>query len=319
MDGSRIGRGLLLALAWAGALVFAFLSYDLVAGTLGFGVDSHAYWAAWRGPLYDNAPATRDAYLYSPAFAQVLWPLVQVPWPVFAVAWSAAAAATVLWLAAGAGARWAGPLALLGTLEVLTGNINWLIALAVVLGLRHPGAWAVVALTKITPALGPVWFLARGEWRRLGLATAWTLTVVAASVATAPDLWREWLSFLTTHASSSTGRVGSAALPPLTVRAPLAVLLVAWGARTNRTWVLPVAMAIASPVGGLGQLVVLLAIPRLRDVGPPSRKDQLSASQAPRGAAARSRTPRAGSGRSGAARPPRPATRSPARRPAAGR
>ena len=215
--------------------------------------------------MYDAAPATPDAYLYSPAFAQAIWLPAQLPWPAFAMLWGIAATATIVWLAVGAGSAWVVPLTLLGTFEILTGNVNWLLALVAVFGLRHPGLWAVALFTKVTPALGPLWFLARGEWHKLALTLAWSAGVAIASFAIAPDLWREWLGFLTTHAASTTGQLGSALLPPLLIRLPLVVALVVWGARTDRVWVLPVGMALASPVDGIGQLVVLLALPRLRD------------------------------------------------------
>lgn len=253
----------LRALAWAGSLIFAWLSVTLVATELGWGVDSHAYWSAWRGEMYGAAPATRDAYLYSPAFAQVLWPLAQLPWPAFAAIWGCAATVAIAWLAAGVRKVWAVPLGLMGTFEVLTGNVNWVLALVAVFGLRHPGIWTIALLTKVTPALGPLWFLARGEWRNLGWAIMWSTVVVALSVSISPDLWRQWWDFLTLHSGSATRTVGSALLPPLWIRLPAVVALVVWGGRTNRIWTLPVAMVLSSPVSGIGQLVVLLAIPRL--------------------------------------------------------
>ena len=179
-------RGLILrVVAWSGSIIFAWLSVTLVASDLGFGIDSHAYWAAWRGEMYDEAPATRDAFLYSPAFAQAIWPLAQLPWPVFATLWGLAATATVIWLALGAGRAWVVPLSLLGTLEVLTGNVNWILALVAVLGLRHPGLWTIALLTKVTPALGPLWFLARGEWRKLAHAVGWAVAVTTVSLSLA--------------------------------------------------------------------------------------------------------------------------------------
>lgn len=252
-----------LSLGWAGSLLFAWLSVTLVATELGFGVDSHAYWAAWRGQLYDAAPATRDAFLYSPAFAQAIWPITQLPWPVFAVVWGLAATATIVWLAWGAGKAWVVPLSLLGTFEILTGNINWILALVAVFALRRPGLWVVALLTKITPAIGPVWYLARGEWRNLVVSVVWALVVTASSFALAPDLWHSWWNFLSTYADASTDKVGAQLLPPLIVRVPVVLAFVAWGARTDRVWTLPVSMALLSPVSGIGQFVVLLAIPRL--------------------------------------------------------
>lgn len=283
------------ALAWAGCLIFGWLSVLLVMSDLGFGVDSHAYWSAWQGSMYDAAPATRDAYLYSPAFAQAVWLPAQLPWPAFAAIWVIPSTCTIAWLAAGAGRVWAVPLMLLGTFEILTGNVNWILALVAVFGLRYPGLWSIALLTKITPGLGPVWFLARGEWRKLMWAAAWTAGVVVVSYVVAPGLWTEWFDFLTTHADSATGQVGSGFLPPLTIRLPGIVALVVWGARTNRVWVLPVAMALASPVDGIGQLVVLLALPRLRRSATAERID---GAQPPSSTAVRRwRGPTAASGR----------------------
>jgi hypothetical protein len=55
------------------------------------GADSHAYWMAARLPetWYTRPPQYRDAHLYSPAFAQALWPLAQLPWPAFHFVWTA--------------------------------------------------------------------------------------------------------------------------------------------------------------------------------------------------------------------------------------
>jgi hypothetical protein len=57
--------------------------YLVVAIGGGAGYDSHAYWLTRRGSRYLAAPGRHDAYLYSPAFAQVIRPLTLLPWPVF--------------------------------------------------------------------------------------------------------------------------------------------------------------------------------------------------------------------------------------------
>jgi hypothetical protein len=51
---------------------------------------------------------------------------------------------------------------------------------------------------------------------------------------------------------------------PLAVRLPLAAGLVAWGARTGRTWTLPASAALALPVLWLAGFSILAAIPALR-------------------------------------------------------
>ena len=54
---------------------------------------------------------------------------------------------------------------------------------------------------------------------------------------------------------------------PLVVRFPLALVVVVVAARTDRPWLVPVSMVLASPVVGWGTFALLAAIPRLRGLG----------------------------------------------------
>src|SRR5262245_56278888 len=66
----RIG----LVSLWLLACVFAL--FTLLAPSRFYGFDSHAYWLAWQhSDMYGLKPNQQDAYLYSPAFAQLIWPL----------------------------------------------------------------------------------------------------------------------------------------------------------------------------------------------------------------------------------------------------
>jgi hypothetical protein len=51
---------------------------------------------------------------------------------------------------------------------------------------------------------------------------------------------------------------------PLVARLPLALALTVFAARTDRRWLIPVAMVLACPVVGWGTFALLTAIPRLR-------------------------------------------------------
>ena len=214
---------------WLLALVPTWVHLQVMARP---GQDSHAYWAAWQGDpatdMYDVAPGYLDAFNYSPAFAQAIRPLTLLPWPVFGVLWSLLAVAAFTWLLRPLGWRWVFPLLLCCSLEIISGNVFWLLALAAALGLgQHPrcgAAWSVVALTKVTPALGPVWFAVRREWRHLAVSAAVTAAVVGVSWALSPDLWAAWLDFLLDHEASDEA-VGSPVLPPLLLRAPVALAL----------------------------------------------------------------------------------------------
>jgi hypothetical protein len=220
---------------------------------LGPGQDSRAYWAApIDAPYVPGSVGQESAYLYSPAFLQVLAPLRALPWTVFAVAWTALLLAVLWWLA---GPLLAGPLVLLAFPELWGGNVTILLAAAVVVGFRFAGAWALPLLTKVTPGLGLLWFVVRGEWRALLLAGATTGVVVLLSAILAPGLWREWLDLLRSSTGSST--VPGSVPVPLVMRLPVAAIVIAWAARHDRRWLLPVGVLLAMPVIWWGSLALL--------------------------------------------------------------
>lgn len=231
----------------------------------GIGVDAHAYWLAWRGPMYTTAPGTPDAYLYSPAFAQIIWPLAQLPWLPFVSIFTVGLAGVLAWLLKPLGWRWGFPLWLAGLPEIVSGNIFILMAVVAVIGLARPESWAFVALTKISPTVGPVWFLVRGEWRQLVRSLLALAVISGVSLALAPSLWQEWVQFLMSHLGESTGAIGSPLMPPAIVRIPLGLVLLIWAAQRDKRWCIPVAMVLCTPVLWLGSLTLLAAIPRIRE------------------------------------------------------
>jgi hypothetical protein len=256
-----IGHALLWLVAGAYALIFLL---GLFRGVAGF--DAHAYWAAWSNGLYSASPEQRDAYLYSPAFAEAIWPLTLLPWFVFYGLWVVGTAATFVWLLAPLGRRWGLPLFVLAIPEIIVGNIWGLLTLVVVLGFRYPAAWAFPLLTKITPGLGPLWFAVRREWRAFAISVGLALGIALASLAFAPHLWVEWLRLLA-HPDQYTDPAREPAtslfsVPPL-VRLPIAACLTIYAARTNRRLMLPFAMVLASPVFAINTFLILTALPRM--------------------------------------------------------
>ena len=227
-------------LAVAGVFAAAYVYLVLGDGTWrNPGADALVYWAVDPSDPYAGSQlGGENAYLYSPAFAQGFAIFRVLPREVFVVAWIAILAVTAVWLAR----PWPAALLVLAwpvSQEVLIGNIHLLLAAAIVLGFRWPGAWAFVLLTKVTPGVGLLWFVVRREWRHLAIALGATAAIAGVSYALAPLLWADWIEFL----QAAGGDGGSILL----IRLVVAAAVVTWGARTDRAWTVPLAGMIGLP------------------------------------------------------------------------
>ena len=234
----------------------------------GTGQDAYCYWFPTLGDPYARSDWTDPiAYVYSPAFLQLLQPIRILPWQAFMAVWTAILLGALFVLT---GRRWLAVGVVVGLMELAGGNIHLLLAAAMVLGFRWPWTWSLVLLTKITPGIGLLWFVIRREWRELGIALGSTAAIVAVSFLVWPDAWLAWGEVLTRVA----GRDGTwAAVPiPFVVRLPIAVALVAWGAWTGRRWTVPVAGMLALPALWYGGLSMLLAVIALREPVAPARR-----------------------------------------------
>jgi hypothetical protein len=220
------------------------------------GIDARAYWGVdLAHPYLRSTVGELSSYLYAPAFAQLLAPLSALPFWAFFALWTAVSVALLVWLVRPW--PWAVPMLILPiSYELFVGNIHLMLAAALVVGLRTPVVWALPVLTKITPGVGALWFLARARWRSFAIAAGTTLAIVAVSALLSPSAWSDWIAFLL----ASPGR--TELLPE---RIVLAVVLVVFGARTDRAWLVPVAAWLALPVIWINSWVILLAVIRLRE------------------------------------------------------
>ena len=245
-------------LSVVGVLVLGFL----ILNHEQTGYDLRSYWNFDLSSPYDSAMGNLDApiaFRYAPPFA-LLFALIQdVPWEIVQLGWLAINM-TALWWMCRSWALAVVPLYPI-TLELATGNLNILIAAALVAGLRWPSAWSFLLLTKLTPAVVFLWFPVRREWRSLAIlgATIGVLFVISALLA--PGLWGQWIALLIDNAQLSPG-----GWAPLILRLPLAAALVVWGAATNRTWVLPIAVVLSFGSLWVARFAVLVAlVPLVRD------------------------------------------------------
>jgi hypothetical protein len=208
--------------------------------------DSKAYYLAGLDDPYARSQVGGDyAFLYSPAFGQALVPLRLLPIGTFVAVWTLILVVALAWTAG----RLALPLLLLQPVvaSVALGNVEILIAAAIVAGFRWPAVWSFVLLSKVTPGVGLVWFAVRREWRSLAIALGATLLIAAVSFAVAPQSWFDWVDVLAKNQATT---VSLPVLPgPLWLRVAIAAAFITWGARTDRRWTVPVGASIAIPVG----------------------------------------------------------------------
>lgn len=226
VDSGAVVRGVLFGLSVLTALLF--LSYQP------FGWDARAFY----DPRYI---ADDTAYVWSPAFARLTTPLRLLPFDAFLMLVRGAELAALLVLAPlGAWlALFLPPVAS----EVHSGNINLILAACIAFGFRWPVLWTLPLLTKPTLGVGLLWFVVRREWRALAWGILPAAAISLVSFAADPEQWWAWLTFLTTLPQD-----GGWPFPyPLWVRLPIAVVLVVYGARTDRAWAAALGAIIAMP------------------------------------------------------------------------
>lgn len=255
----RVGEWDLEGLSLAAAVLLGLIfGVAQATGVVAIPIDFVIYWRnADLGNLYPvRWTDTEDPYLYPPILAQLLVPLRLIPFEVAQVGWSILCFGS-LWYCA---RSWTIPIVIVGFVAIwlppdnffgfgleyaLLGNVQLPMAAAIVAGMRHPGWFAVPIVTKVTAGVGLLWYAFRGEWRQFATGLWVTAMIVTASLVLAPEAWLDWVRFTVDNYGMAT--VPPIVGPPLPIRIGAAVALVAWGARTNRPWVVSVAGAIALP------------------------------------------------------------------------
>ena len=222
--------------------------------------DAYLLWIAGTDPnlLYPVRWefVTQNVYIYPPPLALVIGLLHVLPYEVYIVAmttllfgslWYCAGRWTPVVLVAGIVATLVGaPLPLAVPLSyAFLGNIQLLLAAAVVLALRHPAAWALPVLTKIGPGVGLLWHVVRRDWRSLRVGLLACGLVVLVTVVAAPWAWADYIAFV--QRSSDLAMPLEVVSIPWSVRLAMSALLIAWGGLTGRAWTVPIGVGWAMP------------------------------------------------------------------------
>ena len=239
MTWRRILRDGLVLLGILAAVVY----WWYLTSTGGLPVDVRWYWEADPARLYPHPElAERNGYNYSPAFEFVVGWWRWIPFEVFVAIWRAVLLALLVWMA--------GPFTIfvLFTIpvasEINAGNIQIMLAAAVVIGFRFPAAWAFVLLTKVTPGIGLLWFALRRRWRDLAIAVGVTAAVLAVSFVAGPARWFEYLTLMTGSPAPSVAPY----YLPLWVRLAPALAFIVLGGWTGKRWPVVVGGTLALPV-----------------------------------------------------------------------
>jgi hypothetical protein len=238
-----LGTAALIVAADAFTTATMTLSYRPVAW------DALVYWEALgrAEPYAQSQLGILGSYLYSPAFLVLLAPLTVLGWHGFLFVLTACLAACGLWLIERVPEplrAWWPLLAGIAFADAWAGNVHLPLTVAIVLGVRTGPAWAAVALTKITPAIGALWHVVHRDWRALRGFAAALGVAVGLSLLAGFEAWPAWIGMLLAQDRP----VGIDILPlPLPVRLVIAAAVLAWGAAHDRAWTVPLACLLALP------------------------------------------------------------------------
>ena len=222
--------------------------------------DAATFWHLDLANPYAERWGGTHAYVYSPAFGQLIAPLTLLPYDLFYKVWTAISLSALAWLLTPIGAAIALLIPIV-RMEIEAGQVHLWLAVMCAIGLRYPAAWSFGLLTKVTPGVGLLWFAARREWRALRLATVVTVAVVAVSALIDPAAWRDWLRLLSESGTQHMGNLAWSEWPAL-FRVPIAAGLVVMAAWRNRPAALPIILCFALPAIWPGALSIVLAAHR---------------------------------------------------------
>ena len=221
--------------------------------------DAMDYYLLDLADPYANPWGATHAFVYSPVYAQVLYPLTLLPFEAFYKVLMAINLGALLFLV---GPVWAAVALPLAHPDIANGQVHLVLAASIVLMVRSPGWAAFGVLSKVTPGVTILWFPARREWRAFAVAVGVTATLVIVSVFTWPQAWFSWVTLLSESATHHVDTFSISQWPAI-FRLPIGAGLVVMAAWRSRPAALPVIALFVLPSIWIGALVMLLAVPKL--------------------------------------------------------
>jgi hypothetical protein len=219
--------------------------------------DGWTYWSANLDKLYPKEWGTDGLFIYPPPLAQLTAILHPIGWQVFIVCWTTLLFTALAYMLG----RWTWLFVVMGIAALairmpfevgdvlghaLNGNVQLFIAAGIVLALRgNRLGWLPGLLTKVVSGLGLGWYVARLEWRPLLISLGALAAVVGVSFVFTPNQWLQWVAW--TMQNSSVPAPVQLEPVPFAIRLPMSLALLVWGARTNRAWVVPIAVGWGTP------------------------------------------------------------------------
>ena len=233
-------------------LVGVIIGIFQATNTIADPFDAHLYWSSGPDHMYPTEWGIAGGYVYAPPLATLIGVLRPIGWPLFIVGWT-----TLSWFALWYCVRAWVPVVVVASFALVPfiggnvvgylfmGNVQLIMAAAIVASVRGwPGWSAIPVLTKLV-GITLVWYVARREWRNLGIAIGATAVVVLVTFILNPTAWFDFLTFVTRN------RIDQSPVPLVPVALPIrlafSILLVTWGGRTDRAWTVPVAAGLAIP------------------------------------------------------------------------
>jgi hypothetical protein len=237
-------------------VVGAIIAIAQAAGRAWIPLDALLYWQASARLDHLYADGWTGAYNYAgpPPVAQAWAILHALPLELVLVAWITFLFGC-LWYAT---RRWALPVIVLGLVGIATGtpaisaplgivllgNVGMLMTAGIVASVRHPGANAVAALTKVGPSVALVWHVARRDRRSVIIGLAVIAIAFGISFALNPTAWVDWIGWVSRNYGSSPIKE----LPiPFLIRVPVGVAIVGLAARLDRPWLVPIGAGLCIP------------------------------------------------------------------------